>query len=134
MCSGRARVATLQKHYGQYQGPGRGSSWSSQGSLDHGRSGQGLRSRSREPTPPQLMNFSIDGFTVVSHTTDSFTFTSAYPFFQGWVRVVGAHRDDRVRGTPCAHNPEKELPAKRRMRQDVEPPEVRRFLRQELLR
>ena len=80
------------------------------------------------------MNFSIDDFTVVSHTTDSFTFTRAHPFFPGWVRVVGAHRNDRVRGTPCTHNPEEELRAKRRVRRDVEPPEVRRFLRQELLR
>ena len=101
---------------------------------DHGRSGQGRRSRSREPTPPQLMNISIDDFTLVSHTTDSFTFTSAHPFFPGWVRVVGAHRNDRVRGTSCASNPKKELRAKRRVRRDVEPSEVRRFLRQELLR
>ena len=80
------------------------------------------------------MNFSIDYFTVVSHTTDSFTFTSAHPFFPGWVRVVGAHREDRVRNTPCAHNPQEEQRAKRRVRRDVEPPEVRRFLRQELLK
>ena len=113
---------------------GRGESRSSRSSSDHGRSSQGRRSGSREPTPPQLMNFSIDDFTVVSHTTDSFTFTSAHPFFPGWVRVVGAHREDRVRGTPCAHNPEEEQRAKRRVRRDVEPPEVRRFLRQELLR
>ena len=99
-----------------------------------GRSGQGRWSRSREPTPPQLMNFSKYDFTVVSHTTDSLTFTSAHPFFPGWVRVVRAHCNDRVWGTPCAHNPEEELRAKRRVRRDVEPPEVRRFLRQELLR
>ena len=80
------------------------------------------------------MNFSIDDFTVVSHTTDSFTFTSMHPFFPGWVRVVGAQREDRVRSTRCAHNPEEEQRAKRRVRRDVEPPEVRRFLRQELLR
>ena len=79
------------------------------------------------------MNFSIDDFTVVSHTTDSFTFTSAHPFFPGWVRVVGAHREYRVRNTPCAHNPEEEQRAKRKVRRDVEPPEVRRFLQQELL-
>ena len=114
--------------------PGRHPSRSSWSSSDHGRSGQGRRSRSREPTPPQLMNFSIDDFTVVSHTTDSFTFTGAHPFFPGWVRVVGAHRSDRVRGTPCFHNPEEKLQAKKRVRRDVEPPEVRRFLRQELLR
>ena len=71
---------------------------------------------------------------MVLHTTDSFTFTSAHPFFSGWVRVVGVHREDRVRGTPCAHNLEEEQRAKRRVRRDVEPPEVRRFLRQELLR
>ena len=93
---------------------GRGPSRSSRSSSDHGRSSQGRRSRSREPTPPQLMNFSIDDFTVVSHTTDSFTFTSAHPFFPGWVRVVGAHHEDRVRNTPCAHNPDEEQRAKRR--------------------
>ena len=108
---------------------GRGPSRSSRSLSDHGGSGQGRQSRSREPTPPQLMNFSIDDFTVVS-----FTFTSAHPFFPGWVQVVGAHRSDRVQGTPCSHNPEEELQAKKRVRLDVEPPEVRRFLRQELLR
>ena len=82
---------------------GQGPSRSSRSSSDHGRSGQGRRSRSREPKPPQLMNFSIDDFTMVSYTTDSFTFTSAHPFFQGWVRVVGAHRRDRVQGTQCSH-------------------------------
>ena len=112
----------------------RGLSRSSGSSSDHRRSSQGRRSRSREPTPPQLMNFSIDDITLVSHTTDSFTFTSAHPFFPGWVRVVRAHREDRVRNTPCAHNPKEEQRAKRRVRRDVEPPEVRRFLRQELLR
>ena len=74
------------------------------------------------------MNFSIDDFTVVSHTRDSFTFTSAHPFFPGWVGVVRAHREYRVRNTPCAHNPDEEQRAKRRVRRDVEPPEVRRFL------
>ena len=87
---------------------GQGPSRSSRSSSDHGRSSQGRRSRSREPTPPQLMNFSIDDFTVVSHTTDSFTFTSTHL--------------------------EEEQRTKRRVRRDVEPPEVRRFLRQELLR
>ena len=109
---------------------GRGQSRSSRSSSDHGRSSQGRRSRSRKLTPPQLMNFRIDDFSVVSHTTDSFTFTSAQPFFPGWVRVVGAHREDRVRGTPCAHNQEEEQWAKRRVRRDVEPAEVRMFLRQ----
>ena len=61
---------------------GLGPSRSPRSSSDHGRSGQGQRSRSREPTPPQLMNFSIDDFTVVSHTTDSFTFTSTTLSFQ----------------------------------------------------
>ena len=112
---------------------GRGPSRSSRSSSDHGRSSQGRRSRSREPKPPQLMNFSIDDFTVVSHTTDLFTFTSAHRFFLGWVRVVSAHREDRVRKTLCAHNPAEEQRARRRVRRDVEPPEVRRFLRQELL-
>ena len=68
------------------------------------------------------MNFNIDDFTVVSHTTDSFTFTSADPFFPGWVRVDGARREDRVRNTPYAHDPEEEQQARRRVRRDVEPP------------
>ena len=106
----------------------------SRSSSDHGWSAQGRRSRSREPTLPQLMNFNIDDFTMVLHITDSFTFTSAHPFFPGCVRVVRAHRSDRVQGTPCLHNPEQELQAKKRVRRDVEPPEVRRFLQQELLR
>ena len=93
---------------------------SSRSSSDHGRSSQGRWSRSREPTPPQLMNFSIDDFTVVPHTTDSFTFTSAHPFFPGWVRVVRAHHQDRVRNTPCAHNLAEEQRAKWRVRRDVE--------------
>ena len=113
---------------------GRHPSRSLRSSSDHGRSGQGRRSRSRESTPPQLMKFNLDDFTSVSHTTDSFTFTSAHPFFPGWVRVVAAHRTDRVRKTPCQHNPEEDLEAKKRVKQDVEPPEVRRFLHQELLR
>ena len=47
--------------------------------------------------------------------------------------MVAAHRTDRVRKAPCPHNPE-DLEAKKRVRLDVEPPEVRRFLRQELLK
>ena len=113
---------------------GQGPSRSSRSSSDHGRSSQGRRSRSRVPTLPQLMNFNIDDFSVVSHTTDSFTFTSSHPFFPGWVRVVSAHREDRVRGIPCTHNQAEEQRARRRLRRDVEPPEVRRFLRQELLK
>ena len=113
---------------------GRGPIRSSLSSSDHGRSSQGRRSRSREPTPPQLRNFNIDDFAVVSHTTDSFTFFSEHPFFPGWVRVVSAHSKDRVRSVPCDHNPEEEQRVKRRVRRDVEPPEVRRFLRQELLK
>ena len=109
---------------------GRHPSRSSRSSSDHGRSGRGGRSRSREPTPPQLMNFNLDDFTVVSHTTDSFTLTSAHPFFPGWVRVVAAYRTDRVRKTPCQHNLEEDLEAKKRVRRDVKPPEVQRFLRQ----
>ena len=42
--------------------PHRGPSRSSRSSSNHGRLSQGRRSRSREPTPPQLMNFSIDDF------------------------------------------------------------------------
>ena len=40
----------------------------------------------------------------------------------------------RVLNTPCAHNPEEEQRPRRRVRRDVEPPEVQRFLRQELLK
>ena len=47
--------------------------------------------------------------------------------------MVSAHTKDRVRSVPCDHNPEEEQRVKRRVRRDVEPPEVRRFLRQELL-
>ena len=108
-------------------------SWSSLSLSDHGRSSQGRRSRSREPTPPQLRNFNVDDFAVVSHTTDSFTFFSEHPFFPGWVRVVSAHSKDRVRSVPCDHKPEEEQRVKRRVRRNVEPPQVRRFLRQELL-
>ena len=74
---------------------GQGPSRSSLSSSDHGRSSQGRRSRS---TPPQLRNFDIGDFTVVSHTMDSFTFASQHHFFPGWVRVVSAHT--RVRGIP----------------------------------
>ena len=102
-------------------------------SSDHGRSGQGRRSRSREPTPPQLLNFNIDDFTVVSHTTSSFTFTSSHTFFPGWVRVVAAHSTD-VRRVPCTYNAEEELEVRKMVKRDVGPPEVRRFLRQELLK
>ena len=80
---------------------GRGPSRSSLSSSDHGRSSQGRRSRSREPTPPQLRNFDIDDFTAVSHTTDSFTFFIEHHFVPGWVRVVIAHTKDRVRSIPC---------------------------------
>ena len=48
--------------------------------------------------------------------------------------MVGARREARVRNTPCAHNQEEEQRARRRVRRDVEPSEVRRFLRQELLK
>ena len=112
---------------------GQGPSRSSLSSSDHGRSSQGRRSQSREPTPPQLRNFDIGDFTVVSHTTDSFTFASQHHFFPGWVRVVSAHTRDPVRGIPCDHDAEEERRVKQRVRRDVEPPEVRRFLRQELL-
>ena len=109
---------------------GRHPSWSSRSSSDHGRLGQGRRSRLREPMPPQLPNFNIDDFTVVSHTTSSFTFTSAHPFFPGWVRVVTAHSTDRVRKPPCQHNAKEDLEVKKRVKLDVEPAEVQR---QELL-
>ena len=62
---------------------GRGPSRSSLSSSDHGRSSQGRQSRSREPTPPPLRNFNIDDFALVSHTMDSFTFSSEHPFFPG---------------------------------------------------
>ena len=111
------------------QGPRR----SSLSSSDHGRSSRGRRSQSREPTPPQLRDFDVGDFTVVSHTTDSFTFASQHHFFPGWVRVVSAHSADRVRSVPCDHDAEEERRVKQKVRRGVEPPEVRRFLRQELL-
>ena len=40
---------------------------------------------------------------------------------------------DQVRGIPCDHDAEEKRRVKQRVRRDVEPPEVRRFLRQELL-
>ena len=80
------------------------------------------------------MNFNIEDFTVVSHTTNSFTITRAHPFFPGWVRVVAAHRTNRIRKAPCPQNPEEDLEAKKRVRRNIEPPEVQRFLRQKLLR
>ena len=76
----------------------------------------------------------VTDFTVVSHTTSSFTFTSSHLFFPGWVRVVAAHSTDLVRRAPCKHSPEEEQEVRKRVRRDVEPPEVRRFLRQELLK
>ena len=48
--------------------------------------------------------------------------------------MVSAHTKDRVRGIPCDHDAEEERQVKQRVRRDVEPPEVRRFLRQELLK
>ena len=48
--------------------------------------------------------------------------------------MVPAHRTDRVRKAPCPQNPEEDLEAKKRVRRDVEQPEVQRFLRQELLK
>ena len=47
--------------------------------------------------------------------------------------MVSAHSGDRVRGIPCDHDAEEERRVKQRVRRGVEPPEVRRFLRQELL-
>ena len=44
---------------------GQGPSRSSLSSSDHGWSSQGRRSRSRDPTTPQLRNFNIDDFAVV---------------------------------------------------------------------
>ena len=48
--------------------------------------------------------------------------------------MVSAHSADRVRKPPCSHNAEEELEVKKRVKGDVEPGEVRRFLRQELLK
>ena len=111
---------------------GRHTSQSSRSSLDQGRLGQARRSR--EPTPPQLPNFNINDFTMVSHTSSSFLFTSAHPFFPGWVRVVSAHSGDRVRKSPCSHDTKEKQEVRKREKRDVEPGEVRRFLRQELLK
>ena len=91
------------------------------------------RPRGRGKRRPERREFDIGDFTVVSHTTDSFMFASQHHFFPGWVRVVSAHTKDRVRGIPCDHDAEEERRVKQRVRRDVEPPEVRRFLRQEPL-
>ena len=98
---------------------GRHASQSSRSSSEQGRSDQARRSR--EPTPPQLPNFNIDDFTVVSHTSSSFLFTSAHPFFPGWVRVVSAHSTDRVRKPPYPHDPEEAAEMRKQARRDVEP-------------
>ena len=45
--------------------------------------------------------------------------------------MVSAHTKDRVRSIPCDHNSEEERRVKQRVRRDVEPPEVRRYLRLE---
>ena len=111
---------------------GRHASRSSRSSSDQGWSGQARRSR--EPTPPQFPNFNIDDFTVVLHTSSSSLFTSAHPIFPGSVRVVSAHSGDSVRKPPCSQYAEEEQEVRRRERPDVEPGEVRRFLRQELLK
>ena len=79
---------------------GRGPSRSSRSSSDHGRSSQGRRSRSRESTLPQLMNFSIDDFTVVSHTTDSFTFTRVGMGASGRGSPRGPGPEHTVRAQP----------------------------------
>ena len=80
---------------------GRGPSRSSRSSSDHGRSSQGRRSRSREPTP---------WYPIQRTHLRSPARTLLFP---GWVRVVGAQREDWVRNTPCAHNPEEEQQARR---------------------
>ena len=84
-----------------------------------------LRSRDGVTRPGGRGNphFSINDFTVVSHTETSFLFTSSHPFFPGWVRVVSAHNRDQVRKLPCPNNPDEEEEARKRIRLDVEPGE-----------
>ena len=48
--------------------------------------------------------------------------------------MVSAHSADRVRKPPCFHDAEEELEIRKRVKREVEPGEVRRFLRQELLK
>ena len=93
---------------------GRHASRSSRSSSEQGRSDQARRSR--EPTPPQLLKFNINDFTLVSHTETSFLFTSLHPFFPGWVRVVSAHSRDHVRKLPCPNDPDEGEEAKKRIR------------------
>ena len=50
------------------------------------------------------------------------------------MRVVAAHSTDSVRKPPCQHNAEEDLQVKKRVKLYVEPSEVQRFLRQELLK
>ena len=63
---------------------GRGPSRSSLSSSDHGRSSQGRRSRSREPTPPQLRNFNIDDFAIPRTHSRSSASTLSFRDGCGW--------------------------------------------------
>ena len=53
---------------------------------------------------------------LVSHTTNSFVFTSAHPFFPDWVRIVSAHNRDPVWKPPCSHGAEEEAEMRKRRR------------------
>ena len=48
--------------------------------------------------------------------------------------MVSAYSADRVRKPLCSHDAKEELEIKKRVKPDVEPGEVRRFLREELLK
>ena len=80
------------------------------------------------------MDFTVDYFTAVSHTTNSILFISRHPYIPGWVLIQASRNQEWVRQVPCPHDPEQEDEIKKRRKQDVEPRHVRKFLRQELLK
>ena len=82
----------------------------------------------------ELVDFTVEDFTAVSHTTNSILFTSGHPYIPGWVLIWASRDQDRVRQVPCLHDPEQEEEIKKRRKQEVEPRHVRKFQRQELLK
>ena len=102
---------------------GRHHSRSSRSSSEQGRPElmEMTREPMGEPTTPMLVNFTVDDFTAVSHTTNSILFTSWHPYTPGWVQIRATSDQDRVRCVPCQHDPEQEEEIGRRRRLEVEP-------------
>ena len=96
---------------------------SSRSSSDQGR-----------PERRELVDFTVEDFTAVSHTTNSILFTSGHYYIRGWVLILASCDQDRVRHVPCPHETDKEEEIRKRRRREVEPCHVQKFLRQELLR